>query len=239
MPPDRTPVPRQEPVSCQLCRQRKLKCSRHYPCSNCHARNVKCIYKTSEGSILPSSGSPQIGIADLVAENAEIRARLAKIEKALGGRIDQSSHAPSPVDHDLHHNGRLSRSPAATRNGHSNSFVPVVRIVELDDLVRSFNDDAGVPLPRLEASLKLFEQFVTFLYPMQPFVHCPTVRRKLEAIYENAAQGFDQKTEDVALILVIFSSVAFYCHVEVGPHSCFPSNKFALSLAAKWADYAV
>ncbi|BAE56818.1 unnamed protein product [Aspergillus oryzae RIB40] len=33
---------RQLPVSCQLCRSMKLKCSRDQPCSNCVSRGVTC-----------------------------------------------------------------------------------------------------------------------------------------------------------------------------------------------------
>lgn len=34
---------RQEPVSCQFCRTKKLKCSRESPCSNCISRNLECV----------------------------------------------------------------------------------------------------------------------------------------------------------------------------------------------------
>jgi hypothetical protein len=36
--------PRQDPVSCQTCRKRKLKCDRNRPCSGCSARNIECVY---------------------------------------------------------------------------------------------------------------------------------------------------------------------------------------------------
>lgn len=37
-------VPRQEPVSCQSCRKKKLKCDRQRPCSNCRSRRILCNY---------------------------------------------------------------------------------------------------------------------------------------------------------------------------------------------------
>lgn len=37
-------APRQDPVSCQTCRSRKLKCDRQNPCSNCVSRRVDCVY---------------------------------------------------------------------------------------------------------------------------------------------------------------------------------------------------
>lgn len=33
---------RQECVSCQFCRTKKLKCDRQFPCSNCRARRLTC-----------------------------------------------------------------------------------------------------------------------------------------------------------------------------------------------------
>jgi hypothetical protein len=36
--------PRQDPVSCQSCRKRKLKCDRLLPCSGCSSRHLECIY---------------------------------------------------------------------------------------------------------------------------------------------------------------------------------------------------
>jgi hypothetical protein len=40
----RRATPRQDPVSCQTCRTRKLKCDRQNPCSNCASRHINCVY---------------------------------------------------------------------------------------------------------------------------------------------------------------------------------------------------
>lgn len=37
--------PRQRPISCHLCRVRKLRCSRQFPCSNCTSRGVVCQHE--------------------------------------------------------------------------------------------------------------------------------------------------------------------------------------------------
>lgn len=39
-------TPRQRPVSCRLCRTRKLRCNREAPCSNCVSRGVRCELRT-------------------------------------------------------------------------------------------------------------------------------------------------------------------------------------------------
>lgn len=40
---------RQDPVSCSLCRAKKLKCSREMPCSNCRARGLGCDFNALAG----------------------------------------------------------------------------------------------------------------------------------------------------------------------------------------------
>ncbi|KAG6091865.1 hypothetical protein E4U30_006235 [Claviceps sp. LM220 group G6] len=34
---------RQQPIACQSCRRRKIRCSREFPCSNCTSRGIKCV----------------------------------------------------------------------------------------------------------------------------------------------------------------------------------------------------
>ena len=48
--------PRQDPVSCQTCRKRKLKCDRNRPCSGCSARNIECVYG-SEAIATPAAAT--------------------------------------------------------------------------------------------------------------------------------------------------------------------------------------
>lgn len=47
-------APRQDPVSCQTCRKRKLKCDRANPCGSCAARKLECVYSSREPGVAPS-----------------------------------------------------------------------------------------------------------------------------------------------------------------------------------------
>lgn len=49
--------PRQDPVSCQSCRKRKLKCDRKTPCSGCSNRRIECIYHNTHGDVFETSTS--------------------------------------------------------------------------------------------------------------------------------------------------------------------------------------
>ena len=58
--------PRQDPVSCESCRKKKLKCDRQFPCSSCSTRGLACSY---EPPTTISSGKPRAQAAGLPPEN--------------------------------------------------------------------------------------------------------------------------------------------------------------------------
>lgn len=47
-------APRQDPVSCESCRRKKLKCNRQRPCSSCVTRRLSCSYGISLERIEPA-----------------------------------------------------------------------------------------------------------------------------------------------------------------------------------------
>ncbi len=74
---------RQNPVSCRLCRLKKLKCNRQYPCSNCSARGVGCEYFAR----IPGSSSTDVAdqrqALPAAAESAGFQTRLERLEEAV------------------------------------------------------------------------------------------------------------------------------------------------------------
>ncbi|KAF7180069.1 hypothetical protein CNMCM7691_009235 [Aspergillus felis] len=51
--------PRQDPVSCESCRRKKLKCNRQRPCSSCVTRRLDCSYGMSLERIEPSTAEAE------------------------------------------------------------------------------------------------------------------------------------------------------------------------------------
>ncbi|PYH29077.1 C6 zinc finger domain protein [Aspergillus neoniger CBS 115656] len=47
-------APRQDPVSCDSCRHKKIKCDRQQPCGSCSARRLACIYGRPEAARVPN-----------------------------------------------------------------------------------------------------------------------------------------------------------------------------------------
>jgi hypothetical protein len=77
MPKDTTThsAPRQRPVSCKLCRIRKLRCSREVPCSNCKTRGAHCE--------LESYAVPPSSAATSTTSEPDLVERIRKLEQLV------------------------------------------------------------------------------------------------------------------------------------------------------------
>ncbi|KAJ4153262.1 hypothetical protein LMH87_009757 [Akanthomyces muscarius] len=63
--------PRQRPISCKLCRQRKLRCSRIFPCSNCTCRGLVCEH---DGPVTAQASAPRSSLAASSSANGSVAA---------------------------------------------------------------------------------------------------------------------------------------------------------------------
>lgn len=110
MPPSRSldsSRPRRDPLSCLSCRVKKLRCDRQNPCGNCRSRRLKCEF---HGQPNTTTVSPPVsrGEDDLYAQNAELRARMERLERAIFGespagveresKVLSSAHASPAMD---------------------------------------------------------------------------------------------------------------------------------------------
>ncbi|KEQ95004.1 hypothetical protein AUEXF2481DRAFT_40259 [Aureobasidium subglaciale EXF-2481] len=92
---------RQDPVSCGVCRRKKLKCSRTFPCSNCVSRGLNCeppeamprvSGQARSSSVVPSDNS-------VLAQVLERLQKLENIVLANGNemRRDKTQAGPEPL----------------------------------------------------------------------------------------------------------------------------------------------
>ena len=130
--------PRQEPVSCQSCRAKKLRCNRQQPCSNCLARGVTCLSQ----SRLAGRNEQSHPSGD--NDSAAILSRLKRLEDLILGL--NGTQIPSPQ----------SDAPR------SQSVTPSVRsrIDESSKTDAEFLEDVGTRTDFLVGSLSLINTIV-------------------------------------------------------------------------------
>ena len=87
---------RQNPISCCFCREKKLKCDRQTPCSNCSFRGLSC---TNQSKAQTWNGSSLPNPTDI----AEILDRLKRLEEVTlkqEKRLTSDDQRPQAVQHD-------------------------------------------------------------------------------------------------------------------------------------------
>lgn len=105
MPRRGTVVP-QGRSTCESCRERKVRCNRTTPCSQCSRLQLPCIYETRKRRPPlkpPSHSSPQPPVhrnpsPQSLATNQDVLARLGKVEELLSDLRGSLHSGPSPND---------------------------------------------------------------------------------------------------------------------------------------------
>jgi hypothetical protein len=99
---------RQRPLSCRLCRVRKLRCSRDFPCSNCTTRGVLCQNPANPRSSNNHQKDLFVDKGVSVAKGvsvtkgitpAELMSRLERLETLV--RSDPKPQEPQFLGHEL------------------------------------------------------------------------------------------------------------------------------------------
>lgn len=112
------PRPRQDPVSCESCRKKKLKCDRQLPCANCTSRGVTCEYQGRVPTASGSMSSDPDEVNALRRENAAIKARIDRLEELIysGSSSFETSERPSKARR-LERGFQTQISPSTTLTG--------------------------------------------------------------------------------------------------------------------------
>jgi hypothetical protein len=95
-------APRQDPVSCQTCRTRKLKCNRQNPCSNCVSRCVDCVYSSGGAAATAAAGNSNNNSGN----NNNNIARIDVVEN-----VSPATGGQSLITHRAYEAGMVERQP--------------------------------------------------------------------------------------------------------------------------------
>ncbi|KAF9630700.1 hypothetical protein BFW01_g1262 [Lasiodiplodia theobromae] len=222
--------PRQDPVSCQLCRSKKLRCSWQHPCSNCAARGVTCTYAADPP---PQPRSTQV-------EDPTVNARLRRLEEAVEALRSSALPPLTPVSAD---------SPAAAldwledagikstnqhiQTSHHNSGGPSFTVVRISGSTEVPPSSPSF-LPTLSETLRLFAHYNDEVGYLHHIVHTPTTTTMIHDIY--AALPSRMHLPSTALLLVILAASAHFWDPTVG---IFNSASNARHVSRIWLSEAL
>lgn len=210
--------PRQDPVSCQLCRSKKLRCSRQHPCSNCSARGVTCTYAADPP---PQPRSTQV-------EDPTVNARLRRLEEAV--EVLRSSALPplTPVSADSPaaaldwlEDAGIKSTTQHIQTSH-NSGGPSFTVVQIS-CSTSVPSSSLSFLPTLDETLRLFAHYNDEVGYLHHIVHTPTTTTMIHAIY--AALPSRMHLPSTALLLVILAAASHFWDPTVGIFDCAASAR--------------
>lgn len=124
--------PRQRPISCHLCRVRKLRCSRQFPCSNCTSRGVVCQHEgiaVSAAAVGEQQQQQQQLKSPAVKDTStlELLARLERLEKivaAQGAGREGKDADISSSNSSFNFNSNLSSNTISNSNSRKGAEAP-------------------------------------------------------------------------------------------------------------------
>lgn len=225
------PRPRQDPVSCNLCRSKKLKCDRQWPCSNGQSRHLAC---ESQGE--RPLHVEQVGDDDaLRSENKSMKARLARLEQAVFGQPSSNAHvalnhasqstavatpARLKTDDEKAHEDTdwlefNQRNRLVLTFGQLPQFTDpyILSIKTIDQIVLGHPDASTyrkINLPTREVAMELLDTYAKHLDAVQHIMHIDSTMRAFDQAYTQLEAGQNVEPGVVMLILAVCTSLGFY-----------------------------
>ncbi|KAB8068209.1 hypothetical protein BDV29DRAFT_199585 [Aspergillus leporis] len=189
-------------LSCKPCREKKRRCDRNQPCSNCAQRNIQCEYAGQSQSIEATSD----GIALETGINAQGRPDLASSAAPAATRPTPASLNAEEV---LHRLLKLEEAVFAK----SSSFTPTPFSAHLASAScdEPCLDTAYIArhLPPVAQGRDLFKHFAITLGPVLGILHVPYTKGLLEQTYQSILEGMVPDIAKLLLLLSIFAGSVF------------------------------
>ena len=231
--PSPTKQPRQDPVSCESCRKKKLKCDRNIPCASCTTRKLPCSFGSH--GIVPTSHSvkqgsqanerPRLDNRPVSRPQQQIlrsEARSNKQNDALETAdwletIVMGHRVPSAVSAPLR--DELSQHSRVTESQENPSSGPLYFLFGNGHRASS-ESPASIDLPfflpsRAEA-LALFQFYLNHLDYQYHIIIPSRTKRDIEAIYDRSP-GDGLKLQHAALLFAIIATALFYQFLSTDP----------------------
>ncbi|KAJ5152760.1 uncharacterized protein N7482_009238 [Penicillium canariense] len=231
--------PRQDPVSCESCRRKKLKCDRCLPCSNCASRRTDCSYggygpgtaslakkagiQTAERPSLDNTVTPPRVTQSTKTPHDRTQSRSAEDPLMTADRLENilmghrvPSAVPAPLRKELSRHGRMHAS-RPHRNTASGTILGVVR----GGRVASHENPATVHLPSFLPSeaeaMRLFDYYHNHLDYQYHLIIPTRTKCDIYALYESIARDKPGNLNHIALLFSILATSLFFQLLSTEP----------------------
>ncbi|KAL1614484.1 hypothetical protein SLS54_009742 [Diplodia seriata] len=220
---------RLDPVSCQLCRSKKLRCSRQHPCSNCSARGVTCIYAADPPPRYRSAQTDDPTVVNARLKRLE-EAVEALSKSALPPLTPSSADSPAAALDWLEDAGiKASNQHVRASDQAGGLSFAIVQIEGSTEVLPSHSF-----LPTREETLRLFAHYNKQVGYLHHIIHTETTRATIHRIY--AALPDRMNHASAALLLAILASATHFWDPTVG---IFASAGHARSVSRVWLAEAL
>ncbi|KAJ5648320.1 hypothetical protein N7490_004692 [Penicillium lividum] len=199
------------PLSCQACREKKRRCDRAQPCSNCVLRNIPCEYSGQSPDILSGPESSQGPISTTTSHVAAMRPTnwsepTPKLEAAF---LENSNQLQGPG---VKPQGNFPISNPSSDQNTVFHYVTPFSAHHMSSNER-VSDSPGIieiarELPPLRQAKELFNHFAVTLQPTYGVLHIPSSRIMMEKVYECIVEGEVPQAADLMLLFSIFAGAA-------------------------------
>lgn len=239
-------VPRQDPVSCQSCRKRKLKCDRKAPCSGCSTRHLECVYHNGRLVTPIAQSTPPEPISDQAVDHVtplglqSVTATAEPNQLAPSHPKDDSletmdwletivmghwvpSAVPAALRADIVGNEQTDGSPGNRSRSFGEQLNTVARNhATLRQNPTEINLSSYLP-PKPEA-LNLFRYYCDNLDFHFHAIIPHDVERQIETIYERHHR---HEVIDLNHTALLFSILASALHYKLHPEPSIPASAYS------------
>ncbi|KAH6676341.1 hypothetical protein B0J14DRAFT_352337 [Halenospora varia] len=227
---------RPDPVSCQSCRSKKLKCNRIQPCSNCTARRIPCKF------LVPPQEQTKTTITS--HSSAELLARIERLESMVlkqneptealsnsvshggdntrqpllsensGGMVVSNIHQKQDQDSRLLENVGIRDDSLLSRWSNTLTF----RIYSMHEILETQSSVSGiggpkdyiVVFPTYRIATLLLQNYEANVHHLCHILHIPTLKSLIKTFYLRFNQNEPVLPSQAALLLSLFALSAYF-----------------------------
>ncbi|RAK71160.1 Zn(II)2Cys6 transcription factor [Aspergillus fijiensis CBS 313.89] len=227
-PPDPQPkrTPRQDPVSCESCRTKKIKCDRQQPCASCSLRRLTCKYErpgaTARDSRLRDTPTSSHD-GPVLAQSPQDKQTLSST-KTLASKNNRELIQTADWLENIHMAARIpTATPDWLRDGlrepqRTGNPIPTPEArPSISSLAYLYKDrsaskenpatvDLRAYLPDRDQAMSLFQYYIDYVGPLYHIIIPSRVKSQVDDIYRSVEVGSPIILDHLALMFSIMAS---------------------------------